>query len=352
MEKTDNLKIMSETAMITPKQLKKKYKAKKIAEHVSISRKIISDIINWKDDRLLVISWPCSIHDTDEGLEYAKKLAKLQKKFPKLYIVMRTYFEKPRTTVGWEWLISDPELNWNFDIDLWLEKARKFLLEVNKLWLATATEFLEPITTQYIADLVSWWAIWARTTESQTHRHMASGLSMPIGFKNATSGDVNIAKDAIISAQNQHNFLWINNDWCVRKIETIWNADSHLILRWWKSWPNYSKNHIKDASAILENAWIETWIIIDASHANSDKDYTKQKLVCENVAKQLKSWNKKIVWIMLESNLIEGNQKFNPLTDDKKTLTCWLSITDACENIKVTEKTLKTLNKAVKKRNS
>lgn len=338
--------------MITPKELKEKYKAEIVADHITKSRNIISDIINWKNDRLLLISWPCSIHNTEEWLEYARKLAKLKEKYPELFVIMRTYFEKPRTTVWWEWLISDPELNWNFNIDLWLEKAREFLLEVNKLWLATATEFLEPITTQYIADLISWWAIWARTTESQTHRHMASGLSMPIWFKNATSWDINIARDAIISAKNPHNFLWINNDWCIRKIHTKWNPDSHLILRWWKSWPNYSASDVKKATKILEDAWINTWMIIDASHANSNKDYTKQIEVCRDLAEQLKYWNKKIVWIMLESNLKEGNQKFNPLSDNKQNLACWVSITDACINIDETEEILEMMNDATKKRNS
>jgi len=352
MIKTDNLKIDSQEDMITPKELKEKYKAELVAEHVNNSRKIVSNIINWNDDRLLLISWPCSIHDIEQWLEYAKKLVKLKEKFPELFIVMRTYFEKPRTTVWWEGLISDPELNGSFNIDLWLEKARKFLLEVNKLWLATATEFLEPITAQYIADLVSWWAVGARTTESQTHRHMASGLSMPIWFKNATSWDINIARDAIISANNPHNFLWINNEWCTRKIHTKWNPDSHLILRGWKSWPNYSEKDVKQATKILEDAWINTWIVIDASHANSNKDHKKQINVCEDIAKQLESWNKKIVWIMLESNLEEWNQKFNPLTDDKNKLTCWVSITDACIDLDETEDILKLLNDANKKRNS
>ncbi len=352
MIKTDNLKIDSEENMITPKKLKKKYNAEIVSKHIDQSRKTISEIIKWNDNRLLIISWPCSIHNTEEWLEYAQKLAKLKEEFPELFIIMRTYFEKPRTTVWWEGLISDPKLNWSFDIDLWLEKARKFLLEVNKLWLATAIEFLEPITAQYIADLVSWGAIWARTTESQTHRHMASWLSMPIWFKNATSWDIHIARDAIISAKNPHNFLWINNEWCIRKIKTKWNPDSHLILRGWKSGPNYSEKDVKQATEILENAWIDNWIIIDASHANSNKDYTKQIEVCEYIAKQLKNWNKKIVWIMLESNLNAWNQKFNPLTDNKNNITCGVSITDACIDLDETKKILDIMNYANKKRNN
>ena len=352
MKQTDNLKIYSEETMITPKELKKKYNAEIVSEHISDSRKIISNIINWEDDRLLVISWPCSIHNIEEWLEYAKKLAQLKEKFPKLFIVMRTYFEKPRTTIWWEWLINDPKLDWSFDIDLWLEKARSFLFEVNKLWLATATEFLDPITAQYIADLVSWWAVWARNTENQNNRHMASGLSMSIWFKNATSWDINIAKDAIIASNNPHNFLWINNDGCVRKIKTKWNHDSHLILRWWKSWPNYSEFHIEQSSKILEESWIETWIIVDASHANSEKNHKKQIIVCKDIANQLKNGNRKIVWIMLESNLAPWNQKFNPLTDDKNNLIYWTSITDACEDLKGSEEIFELLNDATKKRNS
>ena len=352
MKQTDNLKIDSEETMITPEQLKKKYNAEIVSEHIEDSREIISNIIKWNDNRLLVITWPCSIHNTEEGLEYSKQLSIIKEKYPELFIIMRTYFEKPRTTTWWEWLISDPNLDWKWDIDLGLEKARSFLLEVNKLWLATATEFLEPITTQYIADLISWGAIWARTTESQTHRHMASWLSMPIWFKNATSWDINIARDAIISSKNPHNFLWINNEGCVRKIKTKWNLDSHLILRWWKSWANYSKSNIEKSSEILDNSWIETWIIVDASHANSEKNHKKQILVCEDIANQLRNWNEKIVWIMLESNLVEWNQKFDPLTDNKNNLTCWISITDACIDLSETEKILKLLNDANKKRNS
>jgi 3-deoxy-7-phosphoheptulonate synthase len=232
----------------------------------------------------------------------------------------------------------------------WLTQARKLLLEINKLGLPTATEFLEPITTQYIADLVSWWAIWARTTESQTHRHMTSWLSMPVWLKNATSWDINIARDAIISAQNPHNFLWINNEWCMRQIKTKWNLDSHLILRGWKSWPNYSKKDIQEASETLENAGIKTWIIIDASHANSNKDHKRQTIVCENIAKQLEDWNKKIVWIMLESNLNSWKQSFTPWKDDPANLACWVSITDACIDLNETENILEMMENASKNR--
>jgi 3-deoxy-7-phosphoheptulonate synthase len=274
----------------------------------------------------------------------------MQKKYPNLYIVMRTYFEKPRTTVGWEWLISDPDLNWSFNMNLWLEKARKFLYDINKLGLATATEFLEPITCQYIADLVSWWAIWARTTESQTHRHMASWLSMPIWFKNATSWDTGIALDAIISSKNPHKFIWINNDWCIRNISSKWNKDSHIILRWWKGITNYDEKSIEETIDWLEKNWINTWIIIDTSHANSEKKHEKQVDVAKSIASQIPD-NTKIVWVMIESNINSWNQSFNPLTDDKNNLKHWVSITDWCVDLKQTEEILKELNEACKKRN-
>ena len=337
--------------MIKPIDLKNQYSSKKVSKHIENSREIIKNILSGKNNRILVIVWPCSIHNTKEGLEYAKKLNKLKDKFPNLFIVMRAYFEKPRTTVGWGWLISDPNLNWSFNINLWLEKARKFLFDINSLWLAAATEFLEPIICQYLTDLISWGAIWARTTESQTHRHMASGLSMPIWFKNTTSWDIDIARNAIISAKNKHKFIWINNDWYIRNINSTWNPDSHIILRWWKWITNYDEKSVKDTISSLEKAEINTWIIIDTSHDNSEKKFEKQVDVVKDISSQIWSGNRKIVWVMVESNINSGNQNFNPKIDDKKDLKYWVSITDWCIDLEQTEEVLKELNEACEKRN-
>lgn len=343
----NNVNITGQQSMITPEELKKIHNADKtIISHIENSRKIISDIIQWVDERLLVIVGPCSIHNTEEWLEYAKKIVEMKAKCPNLFIVMRTYFEKPRTTVGWKWLINDPDLDWTFNINKWIQKAREFILEVNSLWLPTATEFLDNMTPTDIADLVSWWAIWARTTESQLHRELASWLSMPIWFKNWTNWDRLIALDAIVSASNKHSFLWINDKWERTIINAKWNQDWHIILRWWKWITNYDEKSINETIKLLEEKDIKTWIIVDCSHANSEKDHDKQKTVTTEIARQISEWNKKIVWIMIESNINAWSQSFNPKKDNYEKLQRWVSITDACIPLYDTEKIFTKLSKS------
>ncbi len=334
--------------MITPKELKTKYIANKnMLSNIKKARQIISNIVQWKDNRILVIVWPCSIHNTKEWLEYAKKLAKIKIKYPNLFLVMRTYFEKPRTTIGWKWLINDPDLNWSFDINKWIMKARKFLLDINELWLPTATEFLDNMTIPDISDLVSWWAIWARTTESQLHREMSSWLPMPIWFKNSTNWDIDIAIDAIISSQSPHNFIWINDDGKREIFNTKWNPNGHIILRWWKWITNYDNDSVSKSIQKLDIIWIKTWIMIDASHANSNKNHINQIKVIKNISSQIASWNKKIIWVMIESNINEWAQSFNPKKDDINDLIPGVSITDKCISLIDTEKALELLNLAV-----
>lgn len=322
---TDDNRIDSVDEIISPKELIERFPLdEKTSEFIKTSRMAISNIVNMNDPRLLVISWPCSIHNPAEALEYAEKLKNIKDNNPHLFLVMRTYFEKPRTTIWWKWLINDPDMDDSCDIEKWLDIARKLLLRINQMWIPTAVEFLDTITPQYFADLVSWWAIWARTTESQEHRKLTSWLSMPIWFKNWTNWSIQVAIDAIKAAVWKHTFLSIAKDWKVAKITTIWNSDSHIILRWWSNWPNYDETHIKDIEKKLEKNWINTWIIIDFSHANSWKDYKNQPKVCLDIADQIQNWNRNIVWVMIEWNLNEWNQK---ISDN---LQYWVSITDAC----------------------
>lgn len=313
-------------------------------------REITTNIIHKIDERLLVVVWPCSIHDTEEALVYAKKLKRVKEKFPNLFIVMRSYFEKPRTTIWWKWLINDPYLDWSFDIEKWLKKARKLLLEINKMWLPTSTEFLDTISPKYLSDLITWWAIWARTTESQVHRELASSLDSIIWFKNWTTWDIQIAIDAIKSSNNSHCFLWINEKWKIDIINTIWNKSCHIILRWWKNGPNYDKDSIDETSKKLKKEWINTWIMIDVSHANSNKKPENQPIIIKNIAEQIKSWNKEIIWVMIESNIYAWSQSFTPWKDKACDLKYWISITDWCISFEETKKVLDILNKAVEKR--
>lgn len=335
----------------TPIVLKKRLiPTESIINDITKWRKTTSDIIHKNDYRLLVVIWPCSIHDTEEALVYAKKLKRLKDKFPNLFIVMRSYFEKPRTTIWWKWLINDPNLDWSFDIEKWLKKARKLLLDINKMWLPVSTEYLDLITPNYISDLITWWAIWARTTESQVHRELASWLDSIIWFKNWTSWDIQIAIDAIKSSNNPHTFLWINQKWKVEIISSKWNKNCHIILRWWKNLPNYKKEDIDIVSKILKKEWINTWIMIDASHANSNKKPENQKSVVKNIAEQIENWNKQIIWVMIESNIYFWSQSFTPWKDKPNDLKYWISITDWCVSMDDTKKMLDTLNKAVEKR--
>lgn len=341
------------TKIITPTELINLLKLDdETSENIEKWRKISQNIIYKKDNKILVIIGPCSIHSTELALEYASKLKLLTKKYPNLFIVMRTYFEKPRTTVGWKGLINDPNLDWTFDIETGLKKARELLLEINKMWIPVSTEFLDPISPQYIWDLITWWAIWARTTESQTHRELASSLSATVWFKNGTNWDIQIAIDAIWSTWQPHSFLWTNKNWETSIIKTNWNKNAHIILRWWKNGTNYNSKNVEEVTNIINKSNIKTWIMIDASHANSNKNHKNQSLVIDDVSKQISAWNKDIIWVMIESNINEGNQSFTPWIDNPDNLKYWISITDACISMEDTDEKLNTLNKAVWSRNN
>jgi 3-deoxy-7-phosphoheptulonate synthase len=300
----------------------------KQAEFIANSREIIRNILQGTDERFLLIVGPCSIHDTKAGLEYAQKLAKLAEEVKdKVYIVMRVYFEKPRTTVGWKGLIMDPALDGSDNITEGLKQARTFLRQIIDTGLPTATELLDPITPQYIADLISWSAIGARTTESQTHRQMASGLSMPLGFKNSTAGDLVAAVNAINAAGKPQTFLGVAETGMASAVTTSGNPDCHIILRGGENGPNYGTEDVAKAIAALKKSGVSDAIMTDASHANCGKDDTKMPSVYREIIRQRAAGNKKLVGAMLESHLVAGNQKFpQPLED----LTYGQSITDKC----------------------
>ena len=320
--------------------------SKELGNFIRTGRNEIHDILTGKDDRLLIISGPCSIHDTDAGLDYARRLKPLTEKYKdKLLVVMRVYFEKPRTTVGWKGLVYDPDLNGSFDMVSWLKKARKFLLDVANLGLCSGTEFLDPITPQYFGDLIAWGAIGARTSESQTHRQLASGLSMPIGFKNGTGGSIQLAVDGIISSNSKHGFLGVDRSGKAAIVTTRGNQDAHLILRGGSDKPNYDSQSVLDAVNKLKDSGANTSIVIDASHANSFKDHTKQPAVFRNIIDQRISGNKNIIGIMLESNINPGNQKLDE--SDPSNLVYGVSITDACIGWEETEILLEDAYKSI-----
>jgi 3-deoxy-7-phosphoheptulonate synthase len=316
------------------------------SEVIYNARREISALLRGEDDRLLVIVGPCSIHDPAAALEYAEKLAVLCKEHSKeLLVVMRVYFEKPRTTVGWKGLINDPHLDESYDINAGLRIARKLLLSINNLGMPAATEFLDMITPQYVADLISWGAIGARTTESQVHRELASGLSCPVGFKNGTDGNLRIAVDAIRAASQPHHFLSVTKSGHSAIVSTGGNPDCHVILRGGKE-PNYSAEHVRAAAAELAAVGLAQKVMIDFSHANSRKDYKRQMEVATDTAQQLAAGDTHIFGVMVESHLVEGRQDLKPGCE----LTYGQSITDACIGWSDTEDMLKTLADAVKAR--
>ncbi len=304
------------------------------AQVVSRTRKRIKSILNGNDNRMLVIVGPCSVHDVQAAKEYATRLLPLREKLEdKLEIVMRVYFEKPRTTVGWKGLINDPHLDGSYDINTGLRKARQLLVDLANLGIPAATELLDPVVPQYIADLISWTAIGARTTESQTHREMASGLSMPIGYKNGTDGTIKIAADAIKAAARPHHFLGINKEGSASIVSTTGNPDGHLVLRGGTSGTNYHLEAVQDASKELLNAGLGGRVMVDCSHGNSNKDYRRQSEVLRSVISQKKSGIDCVMGVMLESHLKEGAQK---ITNNLGDLIYGQSITDACINIELT----------------
>jgi 3-deoxy-7-phosphoheptulonate synthase len=305
------------------------------AEHVIRSRDAIGQILRGEDDRLIVIVGPCSIHRPDAALEYARKLKAVADEVKdRILVIMRVYFEKPRTTIGWKGLINDPHLDDTFDIETGLRLARQILLDINQVGLPTATEMLEPITPQYISDLISLASIGARTTESPTHRQLASGLSMPVGFKNSTEGSLDIAINAMKSAQTRHRFLGIDQDGNTCVVTTRGNDFIHLILRGGRTGPNYSAENLAEAAALLQAADLPQGLVVDCSHANSNKDYQQQSIVWNDVIEQRVGGNKNIVGLMLESNLKSGKQA---LGDDPSQLEYGISITDGCIGFDETE---------------
>tara|TARA_R110002096_G_scaffold91625_14_gene207336 strand:+ start:10329 stop:11366 length:1038 start_codon:yes stop_codon:yes gene_type:complete len=307
------------------------------AAFVSQSRQHIAEILYRRDPRLLFVVGPCSIHDTKAGLEYAERLRDLAEKVnEKVYIVMRAYFEKPRTTLGWKGLIMDPHLDGTDDIPEGLRQARQFLRELIDLGMPTATELLDPITPQYIADFICWSAIGARTTESQTHRQMASGLSMPVGFKNSTPGSLAPAINAILAATQPQTFLGISSQGTASSVRTSGNPHCHIILRGGSNGPNYSAQHVAETEERLEKAGLPQTMMIDCSHGNSDKDHNRQPAVLEDILAQRAKGNRSITAIMMESNLKAGNQKF----PSAESLNYGQSITDACIDWKTTERVI------------
>ncbi len=324
---TDDVRIREIKALITPLTLLARLKESTAStQNILATRKVIHNILHGSDDRLLVIVGPCSIHDTEAGIEYARRLIDIRNKLSKaLLIVMRVYFEKPRTTVGWKGLINDPHLDGTYHINEGLEKARKFLLDVNELGMPAGMEFLDTITPQYTADLVSWGAIGARTTESQVHRELASGLSCPVGFKNGTDGSVRVAIDAINTASSPHHFLSVTKEGQSAIISTSGNEDCHMILRGGIT-PNYDAASVDAACTSLASGGLAPRLMIDCSHANSSKQYQQQLEVARDVGNQIANGDARIIGVMVESHLNEGRQEHTPGCE----LEYGKSITDAC----------------------
>ncbi|ASG67804.1 3-deoxy-7-phosphoheptulonate synthase [Francisella halioticida] len=348
-DKVSNVNIKKEKVLIPAEVLIQDIPLLKTSfETVKNSRKEIADIIHGKDDRVAVIVGPCSIHDIDAAIEYTKKLKDQVKKFQKdILIIMRVYFEKPRTTIGWKGFVNDPDLDNSYNINKGLRLARTLLSDITNMGLPCATEFLDVITPQYFAELITWGAIGARTVESQVHRELASGLSASIGFKNATNGDVQVAVDAIKSATYPHHFLSTTKSGSTAIFATKGNQNGHVILRGGASGPNFSKKDVESCIAKLKKADLDTKIMIDCSHGNSQKDHTKQISVLADICEQIKTGDD-VFGVMIESNLIAGNQDIN-----KKLLTYGQSVTDKCVDFDDTIKMLEMLSQAVQqKRNA
>ena len=345
--RTDDTRIEQGDELLAPMQLMRELKASDTALQTTFqARNHIHDVLRGADDRLVVVVGPCSIHDPKAALEYAGKLKALMPELERdLVVVMRVYFEKPRTTVGWKGLINDPHMDESFDINEGLRLARKLLLEINEMGLPCGTEFLDLISPQYIADLVAWGAIGARTTESQSHRQLASGLSCPVGFKNGTDGNLRIAVDAIKAAAARHHFVSITKSGHVAVFKTAGNEDCHVILRGGKQ-PNYDAQSINAACGELASAGLRQHVMIDFSHANSSKQYQRQLEVGGDVAAQLAKGDKRIMGVMIESHLNPGRQDLLP----GKALDYGVSVTDACIAWDATEPLLRQLAAAVRAR--
>jgi 3-deoxy-7-phosphoheptulonate synthase len=324
--------------LIAPRALKEELPiTDSMAQWIADSRQTVRRIMTGEDPRLMAIVGPCSIHDPDAAVDYARRLADLAPKVARrIHVLMRVYFEKPRTTTGWKGLINDPRMDDSCDMELGLRIARRLLIEINSMGLAAGTELLDPITPQYIADLISWTAVGARTTESQTHREMASGLSMAVGFKNRTDGDLRIALNAIESARGAHSFIGIDQDGQTAIIRTTGNPLTHVVLRGGNK-PNYDAASIRECEQMLQAAGLPGRVMVDCSHAQTNKDYTRQPTVLRALIEQIAAGSRSIMGVMLESNLEAGNQK---LTAERGALKYGVSITDPCIDWPTTERCL------------
>lgn len=335
----EDLRVRRVTRLVAPRVVKKRFAAgAESLSAVARGRLEAQAILSGRDARFLAVVGPCSIHDPSGALDYARRLAVLRRELgDAVCIFMRVYFEKPRTTVGWKGLINDPRMDETFDLQAGLRLARELLLEITALGLPAATEFLDPIVPQYIADVVSWAAIGARTTESQTHRELASGLSMPVGFKNSTDGSIQTALDALISAKSPHSFLGIDQDGCTSMVRTAGNPDVHIVLRGGREGANYSPRHTAETARRLREAGLEPRFMVDCSHANSAKDPRRQAIVWRNILAQRRRGCSPVIGAMLESYLEQGNQ---PFCSDRGSLRYGVSVTDGCIDWATTEKLL------------
>ncbi len=346
MYKTHDLHVVETRPLLSPAFIHSELPiTEKAAALVAETRVRIRNILQGHDRRLLVIVGPCSIHDVEAAYEYGEKLSALRAELAdQLEIVMRVYFEKPRTTTGWKGLINDPHLDGSYDINTGLRWARKLLLELAHLGLPAATELLDPIIPQYIADVIAWTAIGARTTESQTHREMASGLSMPVGFKNGTDGSLQIAMNAMLAASHPHRFLGINYHGLASIVTTTGNPDGHLVLRGGQYGPNYDVAQVEKAAKELAQHGLKQRMMVDCSHGNSAKDYTRQSAALQDIADQVIGGSRYLMGVMIESHLVAGNQR---ILKDPSQLIYGQSITDACVDFETTTSMLRTLALAV-----
>lgn len=346
MASTSDLHVVETRPLVAPALLHRELPIDAAStETVASARRRIQAILRGEDLRLLVVVGPCSVHDVTAARDYAKRLALIRERLKdQLEVVMRVYFEKPRTTVGWKGMINDPHLDGSYDINTGLRRARGLLLDLAREGMPTATELLDPVVPQYIADLISWTAIGARTTESQTHREMASGLSMPVGYKNGTDGSASIAINAMQASARPHHFLGINGEGHASIVSTTGNPHGHLVLRGGNGGSNYHLEAVQAAASELSKAGLKERLMVDCSHANSNKDYRRQSDVLSSVADQLRAGSQHVMGVMIESHLVEGNQK---LTADLSQLTYGQSITDACISLETTEQLLLDLAAAV-----
>ena len=346
-QQLNNVNVISQDLLPTPGQIKSELPITESASQTILKgREVIQNILEHKDPRLFIVVGPCSIHDTEAAIEYANRLVKLADEVKdSLFLVMRVYFEKPRTSVGWKGLINDPYMDDSFHLEKGLFKARELLLQIAEMGLPTATEALDPIMPQYLSDLITWTAIGARTTESQTHREMSSGLSTPVGFKNGTDGNLQVAINALHSVSQPHHFLGIDQQGKCAVFHTRGNAYGHAVLRGGGGKSNYDAGSIASCEQELEGAGLPMNLVVDCSHGNSKKDHRLQVEVLENISQQIKEGNHSIIGAMLESNLHEGNQK---VPEDLSKLKYGVSVTDACIDWETTEKILRHAHEQLK----